>query len=54
MIVELGQDATGRWAWMIRDQAGRVLASHDDYPNAESALAVALARARREGWGGKA
>lgn len=38
MKIEVGQDALGRWAWMIRDQHGRVLASDDDYH--EAALAV--------------
>lgn len=50
MKVEVGQDATGRWAWLIRESDGVIIDSDDDYPTAERALEFGLYRARkREG-----
>lgn len=31
----------GRWAWMIRDERGRVMASDDDYYEASLAMEAA-------------
>lgn len=45
-MIEIGQDALGRWAWMIRDEAGSVIASADDYYEAQLAMEAALARRR--------
>lgn len=41
MNIEVGQDGLGRWAWMIRDERGRVLASDDDYYEAALAMEAA-------------
>lgn len=38
MEIKLGQDARGRWAWMLFGIDGRLLASDDDYR--EAALAM--------------
>lgn len=42
MKIEVGQDALGRWAWMIHDRHGRVIASDDDYHEAALAMEDAL------------
>jgi len=41
-VIEMGQDGLGRWAWMIRDESGRVIASDDDYYDAAACLEEAL------------
>ncbi len=46
MNIEVGQDALGRWAWMIRDAEGRVLASDDDYHEAALAMEAAARQLR--------
>lgn len=46
-MIELGQDATGRWAYMIRDGKGNVIASDDDFESAEQALTFANHKLRR-------
>ncbi|MEJ7831371.1 MAG: hypothetical protein WKF79_00515 [Nocardioides sp.] len=42
MKAEVGQDAAGRWAWMVRDDDGLVVASGDDLPGAWLAEEAAL------------
>lgn len=42
MRIAIGQDAIGRWAWMIHDGHGRLLASGDDYYVASLALEAAM------------
>lgn len=41
-MIEIGQDALGRWAWLLRDKTGRVIASDDDYYEAQLALEAAI------------
>lgn len=44
---EVGRDACGRWAWMVFDGAGGLIASGWDLPSMECArLAAAAARSR--------
>lgn len=47
MKIEVGQDALGRWAWMIRDDQGRVISSDDDYWSADLAMEEALGQLKR-------
>lgn len=47
MKFEVGQDARGRWAWMILDAAGRLVSSDDDYYTADLAVEAALAQMKR-------
>jgi hypothetical protein len=37
-VIITGQDATGRWAWMLLDDDGKYVASQDDYYSADAAL----------------
>lgn len=39
MKVEVGQDACGEWAWMVRDQNGRAIMSADGFASEEAAIA---------------
>ena len=47
MKFEIGQDALGRWAWMIVDEDGRLVASDDDYWSADLAVEEALGQMKR-------
>lgn len=47
MKFEVGQDAADKWAWMIVDSQGRLVASDDDYWTAELAVEAALAQMKR-------
>lgn len=47
MKFEIGRDALGRWAWMLLDDAGTLLASEDDYREAQFAMRDALASLHR-------
>jgi hypothetical protein len=47
MKVEVGQDSLDRWAWMIRDSAGRLVASDDNYGEAALAMEEALNQLER-------
>jgi hypothetical protein len=47
MKIEVGQDAQGKWAWMIRDDHGRVISSDDDYWSADLAMEEALGQLKR-------
>jgi hypothetical protein len=38
MRIEVGQDALGRWAWIIWGTDGKCLASDDDYREAVLAM----------------
>lgn len=51
MKIEVGQDALGRWAWMIVDGRGRVISSDDDYWTADLAMEEALAQLKRRAGG---
>jgi hypothetical protein len=42
MKITVGQDALDRWAWMIHDKAGRLVASDDGYPDGSQAMEEAL------------
>lgn len=46
-MIEIGQDAMGRWAFLIRDESGKVVASDDDFDTAEQALTFATHKAHR-------
>lgn len=46
MRIEVGQDALGRWAWMIIGADGRVIASDDDYREAALAMEAAAGQLR--------
>lgn len=37
-MITIGQDATGRWAWILRDSGGRFKASQDDYETGDAAF----------------
>jgi hypothetical protein len=45
--IEVGQDALGRWAWMLVEDKGRVLSSDDDYWTADLAMEEALGQLKR-------
>lgn len=47
MKIEVGQDGLDRWAWMIRDRAGRLVASDDNYVEASLAMEDALNQLER-------
>lgn len=42
MKIEAGQDALGRWAWIMRDTDGTMVASNDGYADAATAIESAL------------
>jgi hypothetical protein len=46
--IEIGQDALGRWAWMLFDDRNRLIASDDDYREAALAMEAALDQVERE------
>lgn len=45
MRIEIGQDARGRWAWMVFDDGGKLIASEDCYEQAAPAMKDALRHA---------
>ena len=47
MPITIGQDATGRWAYMLRDSEGGVVSSHDNFDLAEMAMTAAVHEQRR-------
>lgn len=53
MKIEIGQDALRRWAWMVRDEEGRLVASGDDYYDPTLAMEAALNRDDDPGKGGR-
>lgn len=46
MRIEIGQDALGRWAWMIIDDSGVCAASDEDYREASLAMEEATNQMR--------